>query len=96
MEKIIRTGLSLIMTALLITGCQSAEPGKKETLERLEEMCGGESFEINGSTVYSSDRDLEFTYWYEWEGTAIWPDIDISLGGKYVLYSSYGNAVSNY
>ncbi|MBP5491662.1 MAG: hypothetical protein J6Y08_02335 [Clostridiales bacterium] len=95
MKKIIAISTSLILTAGIVTGC-SGKPGKKETRERLERLCGGENIEIDGEMVRSLDRDLEFSYWYEWEGTPIWPDIDIPLGGNYYLRSDYGMAINAY
>ena len=95
MKKSIAISMSLILTAGIVTGC-SGKPGKKETRERLERLCGGENIEIDGEMVRSLDRDLEFSYWYEWEGTPIWPDIDIHLGGKYYLRTTYGRAVHEY
>ena len=95
MKKIIAMSMSLIMMAGLVTGC-SGEPGKKETMKHLETLCGGEDVEVEDHLVRSLDRDLEFSYWYEWEGTAIWPDIEIHLGGKYYFRSSYGTSLHNY
>ena len=95
MKKIIAMSMSLILLAGVITGCGKKEPGEKETLRRLENMYG-ECFEINGYKVSSLNRDLEFTYRYDFEGTPIWPDIDIKTGGKYVLYSDYRLAVWKY
>ena len=96
MKKIIAMSMSLVMTTCIFTGC-GGKPGKKETLERLENQCGGESIEIvDGNLARSLERDLEFTYSYVWEGTPIWPDIDINLGGKYHLETGYNNAVHKY
>lgn len=83
MKKIIAMSMSLVLMAGIFTGC-SREPGKKDTLRRLEDVCGGENIEIvNDGRARSLDRDLEFTYRYDWEGTPIWPDIN--MGGKYHL-----------
>lgn len=97
MKKIIAMSLSLILMAGVITGC-GAEPGEKATLKQLESDYGGERFEIDGNTVHSLDRDLEFTYSYEWEsgGPEIWPDVKLPLGGKYNLNTTYRSAVYNY
>ena len=96
MKKIIAMSMSLVLTAGIFTGC-SREPGKKDTLRRLEDVCGGENIEIvYDGRARSLDRDLEFTYSYDWEGTPIWPDIDLSLGGKYILESDYDYAVHKY
>ena len=96
MKKIIAISMSIVMTACIFTGC-GGKPGKKETLERLESHCGGENIEIvDRNFARSLDRDLEFTYSYNWEGTPIWPDIDINLGGEYHLDTSYNNAVHGY
>ena len=95
MKKIIAMSMSLILMAGVITGC-SGEPGKKETLELLDRIYGGERFELDGNLVRSRDRDIEFYYWYDYEGTPIWPDIDIELGGKYILKSTYFDSVHQY
>lgn len=96
MKKIIAMGMSLVLTTSLLTGC-GGKPDKKETLDRLEDICGGENLEIvSNGFARSLDRDLEFTYSYDWEGTAIWPDIDINLGGKYILDTDYNYAVHKY
>lgn len=94
-KKLVATGLSLILAAGIVTGC-SGEPGKKETRETLERLYGGESFEVDDGMAYSLDRDLEFSYYYDWEGTPIWPDIDINLGGKYIIKTTYNEAVHHY
>lgn len=96
MKKIIAMSMSLVLMAGIFTGC-SREPDKKETLRRLEDVCGGENIEIvYDGRARSLDRDLEFTYSYDWEGTPIWPDININMGGKYHLDTEYYNAVHNY
>lgn len=96
MKKIIAMGMSLVLMAGIFTGC-SREPDKKDTLRRLEDVCGGENIEIvYDGRARSLDRDLEFTYSYDWEGTPIWPDIDLNLGGKYILESDYDYAVHKY
>ena len=53
--------MSLILMAGVITGC-SGEPGKKETMELLDRIYGGERFELDGNLVRSRDRDIEFYY----------------------------------
>ena len=93
MRKIIAIGMSLILITGALTGCKK-QPSDKETAKRLQEMYGGERFEVSGGRASSRDRDLEFEVWYDKEGAAIWPDIEI--GGDYYLYSSYGSAVCNY
>ena len=96
MKKIIAMSMSLVLTAGILTGC-GGKPGKKETLERLEDQCGGENIEIvSNGLARSLDRDLEFSYSYNWEGAPIWPDIDLNLGGKYILESDYDYAVHKY
>ena len=96
MKKIIAMSMSLVLTASILTGC-GGKPGKKETLERLEDQWGGENIEIvSNGLARSLDRDLEFTYSYDWEGTPIWPDIDINLGGKYILNSDYSYVTHKY
>ena len=96
MKKSIAASMSLVLAAGILTGC-GGNPGKKETLERLEDQCGGENIEIvDKNLARSLDRDLEFTYSYEWEGTPIWPDIDIDLGGKYILETGYDDALHKY
>lgn len=93
MRKIIAIGMSLVLITGALTGCKK-QPGDKETAKRLEEMYGGERFEVSGGNASSLDRDLEFEVWYDKDGADIWPDIEI--GGDYVLYSSYDSAVWHY
>ena len=96
MKKIIAISMSLVLMAGILTGC-GGKPGKKETLERLEDQWGGENIEIvSNGLARSLDRDLEFTYSYDWEGTPIWPDIDLNLGGKYILESDYSYVTHKY
>jgi len=87
--------MCLIMVTGIFAGC-SREPGDEETAKRLEERFGGERFEVSGRTAHSLDRELDFEVWYDKDGTAIWPDIKITLGGDYILYSSYDSAVHGY
>ena len=95
-KKILTISMSLILMASILMGC-GGKPGKKETSERLKSHCGGENIEVvDGNFARSLDRDLEFTYWYKWEGTPIWPDIDIHLGGEYHLETGYNTEVHHY
>ena len=93
MRKIIAIGMSFILLTGALTGCKKM-PGDKETAKRLQEMYGGERFEVSGGNASSLDRDLEFEVWYNKDGADIWPDIEI--GGDYALYSSYSGAVCHY
>ena len=96
-KKIIVMSMSLILMACIFTGCSGGKPDKQETIERLKSHCGGENIEVvDGNLARSLDRDLEFTYSYKWEGTPIWPDIDINLGGKYHLETNYNNNLHKY
>ena len=95
MKKLFALCMSFCLAAGVLCGC-SGEPGKAETMERLESICGGENIEIEDHLVRSLDRDLEFSYWYDWKGESIWPDIGIKLGGKYILDSTYMVDVHGY
>lgn len=94
MKEKVAAVLGLTLLTGILAGCVLKTPSDKETADELEDMYGGEEFEVEDGTAYSKDRDLEFDVKWINEGKDI--GFDFHAGYKLALETTYFKAVYEY